>query len=695
MNAEDDDLAEPPPLIPGRSVQFCVRVGHDPQEALLTAPVVPEQAVLFGPIESKLSRSVQCLCLPHDSDDDECPGVQERDDGCSTFQQQRLFPVATRPPTMDQDDEPNAGDEGCWQEPASALHSAVWLADTEVIDRLLSAKADINAANSHGATPLMLCIELLPRAPQEYMKVVTHLLDKGVDPRVRSSTGWSPLDEAASLGDKRLVRALLDGVMRTAPLRWGIRLGSLAKSLNLLPDFECSIRWEFESPVIPGLNKIAPSDVIHLRKCGTRLRVDSTLASWKKLRLSKRRNLTTLFRGENLESVGPGRPAGQPWPALCMLNHDKKMVVDVTEGLDANEAKAVVDDLMDADITQWDMEMSSLEVVEATNWFGSTTGPCDVNGWKATRFDVKGTVGLAVRKKGQKKNNLTFQQYFGRPLPAQACLPELRSSFQSFGFGQPELLSREGTKISAWSESTESLCDVVQQQHQQQQVLERRQLEQQGKQKPEVKGFAFDDEPMDIEVMPTTSEVLTAWPGLPSDSTAGAREAKLGIGEAFGAPAPAVQPPKQPAQELPTNDRKGKTSKPISASVWFANDFPIPLQQFLPILDTLAAEHETMRRLKQLLEAECLSNVARRICDAPGGDNDDSAPNIFPVRASVPVNLALRATVHVETFTLRSPSDFSAELFEVPQGYSLVPRGQAQKTPDRAKKRMFLANLSL
>ena len=90
--------------------------------------------------------------------------------------------------------------------------------------------------------------------------------------------------------------------------RWDVRLASIAKSLQLLPDFEllglstkwnsmcvlpskgvenfiaalvgvfviktqiwslcffrCRIRWEFESPVIPLLSKIAPSDVILVR----------------------------------------------------------------------------------------------------------------------------------------------------------------------------------------------------------------------------------------------------------------------------------------------------------------------------------------------------------------------------------------------------------------------------------------------
>lgn len=37
----------------------------------------------------------------------------------------------------------------------------------------------------------------------------------------------------------------------------------MARSLECLPDFECRIRWDFDSFVIPWLNKLAPSDVLH------------------------------------------------------------------------------------------------------------------------------------------------------------------------------------------------------------------------------------------------------------------------------------------------------------------------------------------------------------------------------------------------------------------------------------------------
>jgi len=356
---------------------------------------------------------------------------------------------------------------------------------------------------------------------------------------------------------------------------------------------------------------------------------------------------------------------------------------------------------MRADIMQWDMQMDSLEVAEATNWLGSTTGPCDVNGWRATRFDIKGSIGLAMRKKGNRRNEMTFQEYFGMALPAQACLPELRATFEAQGTLQQA--DRQLSKSSEWSESSESISGFD--------------LTQAG-------AFDFLDAE---ETASIHSEVLTDWPdaqatpAVPRDtreckklqSTPPGQALEPRASASFGVPATSnasaiaaesskkaqekKKKPEATKKQPPTRDQTGKTTKAVSASVWFANDFPVPLQQFLSILDVLATEHEAIRSLKQLLDSESLKNAARRVTEPPGRGSTENAErsHVFPVRASVPLNLALRATVHFESFTLQSPGALPAELFEVPVGYKLVPRREAQKTPNRAKKRMLLANLTM
>lgn len=56
------------------------------------------------------------------------------------------------------------------------------------------------------------------------------------------------------------------------------RKPELAAELAALPDFRCSLRWEFCSPVFaPLLRRFAPHDTYELTKRGTCLRVDGTL----------------------------------------------------------------------------------------------------------------------------------------------------------------------------------------------------------------------------------------------------------------------------------------------------------------------------------------------------------------------------------------------------------------------------------
>merc|ERR1711879_639042 len=93
-------------------------------------------------------------------------------------------------------------------------------------------------------------------------------------------------------------------------------------------------------------------------------------------------------------------------------------------------------------------------------------------------------------------------------------------------------------------------------------------------------------------------------------------------------------------------DRTGKSTHKVSASVWLATDFPIPMHQFLPVLDALSVEHEAMRRLKELLGSQSLKEATVRTAEQASQGQGSSNGHVFPVRASVPVNLAVRAIVH-------------------------------------------------
>merc|ERR1719362_1217244 len=142
-----------------------------------------------------------------------------------------------------------------------------------------------------------------------------------------------------------------------------------------------------------------------------------------------------------------------------------------------------------------------------------------------------------------------------------------------------------------------------------------------------------------------------------------------------------------------SGDRIGKTSHRVSASVWLAQDFAFSMEDFLPVLEALAVEHEAMRRLKDLLNSQRIKEVVEMTQKA--GSAAGGGGRVFPVRASIPINVAVRAIVHIEAFEVRAPGSLPTEPFDIPCGYRWVSRREAQKTPKRAKKRMLLANIAL
>jgi len=669
-----DEAAEPSPYLPTPSERLCVQSGCHPQNPPKLQTTSPHHCLSRSPPRS----------LP--------PPSQIRD---WSPPPPSVGSLGSTPPRA-----PKCGSDDClaFDRSPYRLHTAVWLANRQCIEELLEKAADINEVDGHGATPLMLAVELLPRA-REYERILDYLLESGADPRMRSSLGWSPLDEAVSRGDEELVRTLFASTQRNLRQRWRSRLDSITQSLLMLPDFECKIRWEFESPVVPLLNKIAPSDVVWLRKQGTSLRVDSTLASWKRFRRSKRRDLTTLFRGGRARAPGCNASGGDDGagPSLCLLNHGKQTVVDVTEAFDREETSAVVNDLISADVMQWDMQVDALEFTEATTWLGAAVGLAEVSGWKALRFDVRGTFGVTVRQKGSRRNCQTFQEYFGCPLPPDACLPELREGFSrdfavpTSPIRQPSLSSRSETSGGAGKADFLQHGDII----------------------------------PDIDTMSTASEVLSQWPDTCASTIRECDNRDCNRPQPHGARRGA---PPQDSREAPkaanavpdavavghkggcaskphASDRVGKSSHRVSASVWLATDFAIPMQQFLPIFEALSIEHDAMRRLKDVLSSHSLRGAAERAKEASVASEKSGASglagggggggHVFPVRASVPLNLALRAQVHFEAFELRPAGSFPAELFEIPAGYRHAPRHEVQKTTSRAKKRMLLANLAL
>jgi ankyrin repeat protein len=86
---------------------------------------------------------------------------------------------------------------------ATPLHWAAHWDDLSTVDRLIRAGADVNRANANGVTPLSLACENAGGA------VVKRLLAAGADANVALATGETPLMTAARTGSAEAVAALL------------------------------------------------------------------------------------------------------------------------------------------------------------------------------------------------------------------------------------------------------------------------------------------------------------------------------------------------------------------------------------------------------------------------------------------------------------------------------------------------------
>lgn len=89
---------------------------------------------------------------------------------------------------------------------ASLLYAAARRGDTELLDKLIANRADVNqASNMTGATPLFLA------AMHGHASVVDHLLRAGANPNQPSSNGGTPLYIALEVGaDMKLIKLLLE-----------------------------------------------------------------------------------------------------------------------------------------------------------------------------------------------------------------------------------------------------------------------------------------------------------------------------------------------------------------------------------------------------------------------------------------------------------------------------------------------------
>jgi len=161
------------------------------------------------------------------------------------------------------------------------LHEAVFRNDIKELSSLLrdikscqpTAQVTVDTKDKHGNTALHLAVML------GHSKCTQLLLAHGAPIKMKNKTGWSPLAEAISYGDRPTIASLLRRLKQQVKGEMDNRRPEMIKGLNDLGDFVLDIKWDFTSWV-PLVSRILPSDICKISKKGSRVRLDTTLVDF-------------------------------------------------------------------------------------------------------------------------------------------------------------------------------------------------------------------------------------------------------------------------------------------------------------------------------------------------------------------------------------------------------------------------------
>jgi len=136
------------------------------------------------------------------------------------------------------------------------------------------------------------------------------------------------------------------------------------------------------------------------------------------------------------------------------------------------------------------------------------------------------------------------------------------------------------------------------------------------------------------------------------------------------------------ALNIETFENTQVTEKKASASIWFAQNFPIHLKQLLPILQFLSKGNDLLQKMESLLAREEVISITSK--------------NSFPMKVQLPVALGIKANIVITKYEPLSPTTVDVrDVFFPPAEFEYVSRKDAQKTPIRRQKRLLLANVLL
>lgn len=164
------------------------------------------------------------------------------------------------------------------------------------------------------------------------------------------------------------------------------RRPNLVKALRQMGDFYMELKWDFQSWV-PLVSRILPSDICKIHKCGSMIRLDTTLVDFSDMRW-ERGDISFIFRGDK-----------SPKESLTVLDNEFQCYQRVRYEETETEVEDEVDILMSSDILAAQMSTKNINFTRAqSGWIFKEDKKETIAGHECDLYGINGLV-LESRKR--------------------------------------------------------------------------------------------------------------------------------------------------------------------------------------------------------------------------------------------------------------------------------------------------------
>jgi hypothetical protein len=262
---------------------------------------------------------------------------------------------------------------------AYPLQRAAFHNDLKEIDELILAGIDVSGQDHHGNTALHIATML------GHKDAVDLLLAHNASVKVKNKDGWNSLVEAISYGDRNIITKMLRKLKTETRAIQLQRKPRVLQMLNELDDFCLELKWDFHT-WIPLLSNILPSDTCKLYKCGSCLRLDTTLVDFSD-RSWVRGDISFLYN-----------PAGET--ELTVLDNKSHVFQRIRQEDNSRDLDEEVDSLMSSDVICAQMSTKSISFVRAmAGWVFKQEKTEEIGGFASECYCVEGLTLVSKKRR--------------------------------------------------------------------------------------------------------------------------------------------------------------------------------------------------------------------------------------------------------------------------------------------------------